>query len=1035
MNIQALVDQNRRTNLKTWLDPANVALSLRDAADKRHEKTGLWLFERAEYREWIYAPHSVLWLHGISGCGKTILSSTIINTLRSRAEPIAFFYFDTNNSGQQTVTHLLCSLVTQLSVQTPTPDTTLAALWASYARGQQLPTISALISEALIPILREFTQPVYIVIDALDECSERDKLLKLITQIIYAHLSNVHLLLTSRPEVPCIVRVVSVSLEGCMDQDIESYVTEIMANLDVDWPTGRKEQIKAGLLERSGGMFRLVSLQLEQLRGCDGRESQITKALADMPTSLETIYDCILHNIKNPDMVSTVFHVMNWFIFSKRPIELAEIIDALAFDFKKEPLRLNPAERMAPNALLNACAGFVVESTDQKGHITVKLAHASVKEYFLSVKHSTGLNDDLKVSEPTAHEFVARACIAYLCSPSHALITDVDLYQYPLVVYALENWAFHVNQHDEIGQAQAQEAEPYKPNTLNVFSVSYWLNLLLFSSLVNYLFLFIKTVDGTGADEHSNNPQPLIRAVLGLLQPDSPQYTTLCCVVDLDNSRVQPQEYRSPGPILPPLYVAACLGIRQAVCKLLKQGADMAAEGGSYHNALQVACLHGHTEIVRRLLEQGAKVSTEGGEYYNSALQAASSQGHVGLVHLLLDYSADVNMQGGLYGNALQSASQAEHAETVRELLDRGADVNAEGGYYGSALQATCKENHPEITHLLLERGAEVTIKAQSTDYGNALQAACHHGQMLIVHLLLKHGAEVNKQGGFWGSALQIACQAGHPEIVRILLEQGAEVNAQGGRSGNALQAACLGGHIEIVRWLLDHGADLKAKGGYYGNHDAEVKTQGGEYGSALQAASAQGGTEIVRLLLERGAEVNVQGGFYGNALQATCCSGQIEIVHMLLDLGADVNTRGGRHETALQAACYWGHIEVVRLLLGQGAKMEVQGGLNGNALRAASREGHIEIVRLLLEKGADVNAKGTRAGNVLQDASYEGHFEIVCLLLDHGADVNMEGGNYGIAVQAALGKRHREIVRLLCEHSAEFPDQVGSGEVSSSSV
>ncbi|KAJ7460264.1 ankyrin repeat-containing domain protein [Mycena latifolia] len=1046
---QALIDENTRTKLEKWLQPANVALSLRDAAEKRHEKTGIWLIERAEYREWIYAPHSLLWLHGISGSGKTILSSTIINTLRKRAEPIAFFYFDTNNSGQQTVTQLLCSLVTQLSVQTPTPDMTLAALWGSCARGQQLPTTSTLISEALIPILREFTQPVYIVIDALDECSECNKLLNSITQIVDAQLSSFHLLLTSRPEVPCITCAVSVSLEGCVDQDIESYVTEIMADLDVDWTPERKAQIKAGLLERSGGMFRLVSLQLEQLRGCDGRESQITKALADMPTSLETIYDRILQNIKNPDMVSTVFHAMNWFIFSKRPIELAEIVDALAFDFEKKPLRFTPAERMAPKALLQACAGFVVESTDKQGHIIVKLAHASVKEYFLSVKHSTDLSGDLEVSEQKAHDFIARTCIGYLCSPSHALITDVDLYQYPLMVYALENWAFHVNRCDETGLAQGQEVEPHKPNMLNVFSVSYWLNLVLFSSLRMSLSSKSKTVD-----QHSSNPPPLIQAVLGLLQPNSPQYTTLCRVVNIEGSYIRAQEDWSSSPILPPLYIAACLGICQAVCELLQQGADMAAEGGSYCNALQVASSRGHTKIVRRLLEQGAEVNAEGGEGYNSALQAASSRGHVNLVHLLLDHGADVNMQGGRYGNALQCASIGGHAETVCLLLDRGADVNAEGGFHGSALQAACVTNHTEIAHLLLERGAEVNIKVQGIFHANALQAACNRGQISIVRLLLEHGAEVNAQAGPFGNALQIACRRGHSEIVRILLEQGAEVNAQGGYFGNALQAACYGGNIDIVHWLLEHGADVKPEGGTFGNalqaaslngntdiirllfeHGADAKAEGGEYSSALQAASSRGSTEIVRLLLEQGAEVHVQGGYYGNALQAACFSGQIEIVHMLLDLGADVNARGGHHETALQAACLWGHIEVVRLLLGQGAEMEVAGGYYGNALGAACQQGHIETVHILLENGADVNAKGTAAGNALQAASYKGHIEIVRLLLGHGADVNAQGGRNGTAVQAALAGRHREIVRLLCEHGVELPDQVGSGEDSSSSV
>ena len=63
---QVLVDEKTRTKLDQWIRPSvHVADSQRNAANKRHPKTGLWFLERPEFREWIYAPSSFLWLHGI----------------------------------------------------------------------------------------------------------------------------------------------------------------------------------------------------------------------------------------------------------------------------------------------------------------------------------------------------------------------------------------------------------------------------------------------------------------------------------------------------------------------------------------------------------------------------------------------------------------------------------------------------------------------------------------------------------------------------------------------------------------------------------------------------------------------------------------------------------------------------------------------------------------------------------------------------------------------------------------------------------
>ncbi|KAJ7050623.1 hypothetical protein C8F01DRAFT_1177644 [Mycena amicta] len=123
--VQIAVDELTRTKLREWLKPAGVGRSQSDAANKRHPNTGNWFINGAELAEWINTPGAFVWLEGISGSGKTVLSSTTIETLRVRGVPKAFFYFDTNNREQQTVTQLLCSLVDQLSIQVNCPDRTL----------------------------------------------------------------------------------------------------------------------------------------------------------------------------------------------------------------------------------------------------------------------------------------------------------------------------------------------------------------------------------------------------------------------------------------------------------------------------------------------------------------------------------------------------------------------------------------------------------------------------------------------------------------------------------------------------------------------------------------------------------------------------------------------------------------------------------------------------------------------------------------------------------------------------------------------
>ncbi|KAF5353795.1 hypothetical protein D9758_010604 [Tetrapyrgos nigripes] len=221
--------------------------------------------------------------------------------------------------------------------------------------------------------------------------------------------------------------------------------------------------------------------------------------------------------------------------------------------------------------------------------------------------------------------------------------------------------------------------------------------------------------------------------------------------------------------------------------------------------ALHGAARNGYFHIVKVLVKNGANVNAEGG-FYGFALQAAAFWGHLDIVKYLVEKGADVNAKGGEYGFALQAAACEGNLDIVKYLVEKGADVNAERGYFGFALQAAAFWGHLDIVKYLVEMGADVN--SEGGEYGFALQAAAYWGKLDIVKYLVEKGADVNAnaKASYHGFALQAAA-IGNLDIVKYLMEKGADVNAKGGAHRSALKAAQTGRKPEIVKYLREHGA------------------------------------------------------------------------------------------------------------------------------------------------------------------------------------------------------------------------------------
>jgi hypothetical protein len=218
---KALVELMRASqvssSIKKWLKAPDASINYNEACKKKHPGTGLWFIKSPQFNTWLSTSNSFLWLRGFAGCGKSVLSSTIIqHTLRHRRSSpligIAFFYFTFNDESKQDTSAMLRALILQLVSQLKDQDTTLSQLHDSY-RGNTPPDQALL--DCLHQIINKFDH-VYIILDALDESprhKHREDLLQTLADMRRWPGPGLHLLVTGRDE-----QDIRESLEALDDQ-------------------------------------------------------------------------------------------------------------------------------------------------------------------------------------------------------------------------------------------------------------------------------------------------------------------------------------------------------------------------------------------------------------------------------------------------------------------------------------------------------------------------------------------------------------------------------------------------------------------------------------------------------------------------------------------------------------------------------------------------------------------------------------------------------------------------------------------------
>ena len=183
---------------------------------------------------------------------------------------MAFYYFDFRDTDKQNRRGLLSSLLCQLCAVSDPCYEILSRLYLAHARGTREPSDKAL-AECLMDMLQLDGQPaIYIIIDALDECSNssgmptpREKVLKVLEGLIKCELPNVRLCISSRPEFdirrilePLASFRVSLHDETGQKKDIRDYVSAVVHSdwKMENWRAPEKQLVIDTLAERADGM-------------------------------------------------------------------------------------------------------------------------------------------------------------------------------------------------------------------------------------------------------------------------------------------------------------------------------------------------------------------------------------------------------------------------------------------------------------------------------------------------------------------------------------------------------------------------------------------------------------------------------------------------------------------------------------------------------------------------------------------------------------------------------------------------------------
>ena len=404
--------------------------------DKPYPHTCEWIFVNERYKAWDSpnsdsGPKDLLWIKGKPGSGKSVLMKRIAHEHEKEflAKGILCLSFFFNAHGMR-LENSLVGLYRTLLFQLLQKSKPLMQAFLPYffrkekqCHGKEVtwcaPELSDFFHQAVAKIQ---TGPVYVFIDALDECEEDEarKLIKDLEDCLTEATSNgatVKLCLSSRHNPHISLRTVTgqeLFVEDHNGSDIGHYVHQELHLYGQSLHTLTKSVIR-----RSPGIFLWASFMVRRLLKASDQgfsPEQMTALLDSVLPSLEGLFEEILTTMEQSRRASITI-LAPFVICAFRLLKLREFHDALMFSADAPPLSLLDSnirnafsQERFQKYLVDASGGLF--ETNERGFVQV--IHESVREFFLGSERITVI-----MSLPPGKRFLDYSHECILASSRH----------------------------------------------------------------------------------------------------------------------------------------------------------------------------------------------------------------------------------------------------------------------------------------------------------------------------------------------------------------------------------------------------------------------------------------------------------------------------------------------------------------------------------------------------------------------------------------------------------------------------------------
>ncbi|ERF76446.1 hypothetical protein EPUS_07326 [Endocarpon pusillum Z07020] len=1074
--------RNERAKILTWLSVVPTNLHHTIEGENFMPASCSWIDRHPGYVQWRKSSESsVLWIHGIPGCGKTKMIYYVIRRLLeensnvTNPAPVAYFYCKRNPAEPKRTEpcEVMRSLLKQLASLGPDYPIRYPLVQAYEKRAEAVDADASCVLQLsaleCVPVILEILDqsPATIIIDAFDECNpvSRHELFSALNIILKQSASLVKVIIASRDDGDISSHLansanVCIRAENNRD-DIGRFVEysleralETKRLLNGRMSERLKTHVIAVLNAGAGGMFRWVTLQIENL--CDSQrikiEDDVQHEVGRLPRTLKESYDPLVGRILSLADPSRVLaeQLFKWLLCAQKLMKFSELKAAMKSSFAYKDLSVDK--------VLDMCSNLVV--VDNLG--VFRFAHLSVRECLECHKI---------FSATSSHALVLERCLEAYTSPSPEL-----------------------------------ESQPYNENgfILKSYAMVYWP-------------IHCQLSTGPGPNESFQRHQ-VLKFIFEDDQPstaftdwveDTQRFSEYPGSIDCDYDLLQKLGSMGDSSSAP-LFIACCFDLPWILHQLAASGfSQWTARNKREESGIYLAAKWCNYGAVQWLLENG--VMSHGDT--EAALYAAVLNQDEQLINIFLQRQVKGHLPIQNGESSLQLAVRMKDIRTVRCMIDKSVEIPPE--IVAETLCAAYENYSDEIFRILsswcmkltaaeflmvllcIDTEDETCLEYMLTEAkrhdqekfatiaqlkaGNYLEMMqpCSDGSFSILfnglhfppfcyvalandetlaELLFSLGNDVNQifeeQGDsyrYYGiPALYVAVKLDRLSIASLLLAHGANVDWKDNKGRPLLIHATKNRNLEMVQLLQKSGANVEAC-------DSKKKTalwisveshQHKILDFLLRVASAAPNVnasnldtpltmavkaecnQCVRRLLVFGAYVEAEQSDRDHVLHHAVMSNSARILQSLLARGVSPDPQDASGRTPLHLAVLRQNATAARLLLKAFAATDTGDVSNRSPLHDAVSAGNETLVRVLVEYGASPNTQSESGGTALHEAVLEDDINILRLILNVAPDIDAPDIHGNSALHWALDQRRpSSYVDLLVAAGASFNHPNNDGE------